>query len=156
ALREAVGRAERLAVLGRLAAGVAHEIRNPLGAISGCVELVREGASLGPEDRELLATVVREGARLNDLVTGMPACPRPRPPQRVPTDLCALAREVARLADGPGARVALAVEAPEILATVDPAQTRQVLWNLVRNACQVSPAGGTVEINVRAAAAAIE
>ncbi len=56
-LRVAVEQAERFAVLGRLAAGLAHEIRNPLGAISGCVELVRETAALDAEERELLVTV---------------------------------------------------------------------------------------------------
>jgi two-component system sensor histidine kinase PilS (NtrC family) len=89
-LREAVEHAERFAVLGRLAAGLAHEIRNPLGAIGGCVELVRETASLNQEERNLLATVTKDVERLNRLVTDMLQFARPRPPELQPTDLVAL------------------------------------------------------------------
>nr|BAL56279.1 multi-sensor signal transduction histidine kinase [uncultured delta proteobacterium] len=152
AMRDAMQRAERLAALGRLAAGLAHEIRNPLGAISGCVELVREAAGLSAEDRQLLATVVQETERLNALVTDMLTFAKPRPPELVPTDLVALAREVVTLANAssPRARVLLvANNVHELMAPVDPSQIRQVLWNLVRNACQVSPEGEVVEVAVR-------
>jgi signal transduction histidine kinase len=160
ALREAVQRAERLAVLGRLAAGLAHEIRNPLGAISGGVELVREGGAASAEDRELLATVTREVARLNDLVNDMLTFARPRAPERVPTDLAALAREVVALSGVRGTvRVRVRDDAEgerEVRATVDPGQVRQVLWNLLRNAEKVSPEDADVEVGVRETDAGVE
>ena len=74
ALDEANARAqeaERLAVLGRVAAGLAHEIRNPLGSIRGSVEMLGESLVLSPEDQELCAIIRREAIRLNDLVTDM-------------------------------------------------------------------------------------
>ncbi len=151
-LREAVQHAERFAVLGRLAAGLAHEIRNPLGAIQGCVELVRETATLDQEERELLATATRDAARLNDLVTDMLQFARPRATELAVTDVVALARDVIALAgtSGPIATVPLVLTTdPEVTARVDGAQVRQVLWNLLRNAAQVSRHGTNVEIEVR-------
>jgi two-component system sensor histidine kinase PilS (NtrC family) len=159
AMREAVQRAERLAVLGRLAAGLAHEIRNPLGAISGCVDLVRETAPLESEDRELLATVLREVTRLNSLVTDMLAFAKPRPPEPVSLDLVELAREVVVLVATPGARARVLLtpsNPPVIRASADPAQLRQVLWNLVRNAVQASTEGAEVDVAVRAREGAVE
>lgn len=151
-LREAVEHAERFAVLGRLAAGLAHEIRNPLGAIGGCVELVRETAALNQEERTLLATVTKDVERLNRLVTDMLQFARPRPPELQPTDLVALASEVvsmARSAGGPEAGVKLAVTgSARAVAMADGGQVRQVLWNLLRNAAQASRAGSDVELSV--------
>ena len=153
-LRHAVETSERFAQLGRLAAGLAHEIRNPLGAISGCVELVRETATLDSEERSLLATVTRDVARLNDLVTDMLQFAKPRMPDRSPVDLSMLARDVvalARTSGGPEARVQITLRAEQpVVATVDAAQYKQVLWNLLRNAAQASRVGTEVEIVVSA------
>ncbi len=153
-LRNAVEQAERFAVLGRLAAGLAHEIRNPLGAISGCVELVRETAALDPEERRLLVTVSRDVERLNQLVTDMLQFARPRPPDLQPTDLAALAGEVVTLAKTSGgaeSNVNLSVGGQaSVVAMADGNQVRQVLWNLVRNAAQASRKGGDVRVEVTA------
>ncbi len=159
-LRVAVENAERFAVLGRLAAGLAHEIRNPLGAISGCVELVRETAALTPEERRLLVTAVRDVERLNQMVTDMLHFARPRPPELQPTDLAGLAREVvtlARASEGPESKVELLVtgDAP-VITMADGNQMRQVLWNLLRNAAQASRRGAAVEVVVRGQEGAAE
>ncbi len=82
ALRRKAERADRLAVLGSLAAGLAHEIRNPLGSIAGSVELVRDAATLDAEDRGLLDAVLRETDRLNELVTTMLEVGRAGPAER--------------------------------------------------------------------------
>jgi two-component system sensor histidine kinase PilS (NtrC family) len=159
-LREEVANAERFATLGRLAAGLAHEIRNPLGAILGCVELVRETAPLSDEERKLLTTVTRDVARLNDLVTDMLQFARFRPPEPRTADLAMLVREVATLArtsGGPEAKVTLAVDAPkELSARVDPAQLKQVVWNLLRNAAQVSRPGAEVTLALRRSDGVVE
>src|SRR5690606_12966680 len=69
--------AERMAVLGQLAAGLAHEIRNPLGSISGSIQLLKSSDGLSEEDRQLCEIIQREAARLNDLVTDMMDLSRP-------------------------------------------------------------------------------
>lgn len=152
-LRDAVEQAERFAVLGRLAAGMAHEIRNPLGAIQGCVELVRETARLDGEERDLLASVSRDVIRLNQLVTDMLQFARPREPELAAVDLVGITRDVvalARSSGGPESKVTITLGGDaQVHAVVDSAQIRQVLWNLLRNAAQVSRAGTEVRIEVR-------
>lgn len=142
--------AERLAVLGRIAAGLAHEIRNPLGSITGSIEMLRDSAGLSDEDRFLCDIVHREARRLNDLVGDMVDLSRPRAPQAEATDVAQLAREVVALAThaSRGADVKVDYEGPstEVLARCDGSQMRQVLWNLLRNAIQATSAGSAVKV----------
>jgi signal transduction histidine kinase len=144
--------AERLAVLGRIAAGLAHEIRNPLGSITGSIEMLRESPSLSNEDRQLCDIIRREARRLNDLVGDMVDLSRPRAPRAEATDVGALAREVVALAANAarGTDVRVAYEGPDgtVVARCDGAQMRQVLWNLVRNAMQATAAGSLVTVRV--------
>ncbi|MDC3955627.1 sensor histidine kinase [Polyangium jinanense] len=145
--------AERLAALGRLAAGLAHEIRNPLGSIVASIELLRTGGSLGAEDEALCAIIERETTRLNELVTDMLDVSRPRAPSKAPMDLAATARDVVVLAgkSGRGRDVPLRFVGPNSLPIVgDMAQVRQVVWNLLRNAIQASSAGAEVVVRVEA------
>jgi len=141
--------AERLAGLGRLAAGLAHEIRNPLGAIAGSIELLRTGGTLSEEDQNLCEIVERETARLNDLVGDMLDLSRPRAPAKAVMDLGALARDVVILAarSGRGTDVRVTFDGPaDALVFADAAQLRQVVWNLVRNAIQASSPGHEVKV----------
>jgi two-component system, NtrC family, sensor histidine kinase HydH len=145
--------AERLAVLGRIAAALAHEIRNPLGSITGSIEMLRESPALTGDDKRLCDIVQREARRLNDLVGDMLDLSKRRPPNAEATDVAALAREVVALAvhAGRGSDVTVRYEGPEhapALARCDGAQIRQVLWNLVRNAIQASGAGSIVVVRV--------
>jgi signal transduction histidine kinase len=154
--------AERLALLGRIAAGLAHEIRNPLGSISGSIELLREAPGLTDEDRRLCDIVHREAARLNHLVTDMMDLARPRRPEPSDVDVAALAREVVELAarserSGSG-DVTVHYRGPpgSAFARCDAAQIRQVLWNLVRNGVQASGAGARVAVSIVTAADRVE
>ncbi len=148
-LRDKAQKAERLAALGRLSAGLAHEIRNPLGSISGSVELVREAPVLNDEDKRLLTIVIAEVDRLDDLVTTMLEVGRPRQPIFTSVDLGSLAQDVARVVR-PTASADIRVEVPAtpVNANADPGQLRQVIWNLVKNALQFSPPSGVVTIEV--------
>ncbi|WP_437671424.1 sensor histidine kinase [Sorangium sp. So ce131] len=143
--------AERLAALGRLAAGLAHEIRNPLGSIAGSIELLRTGGTLSDEDRALCEIIERETARLNDLVGDMLDLSRPRAPALEEVDLSTTARDVVVLAgrSGRGGDVEVRYEGPSsALVAADAAQMRQVVWNLVRNAIQASSAGAVVTVRL--------
>lgn len=145
--------AEELARLGRLAAGLAHEIRNPLGSIAGSAELLAGAPGLSAEDKILCGIITSEAARLDDLVSDMVDLARPRRPELAPVDLAALARDVVRLAgqSGRGIDVPVTYDGPEagVFVVADGAQLRQVLWNLVRNGVQASGAGEPVHVSVR-------
>jgi two-component system, NtrC family, sensor histidine kinase HydH len=150
---ERADHAERLAVLGRVATALAHEIRNPLGSISGSIQLLRVNTLLTQEDQRLCAIIVREASRLNDLVTDMMNLARPQRPMLVCVDAAATAREVVELAGQSGRgvsdvfiRYAGAERAP---VSADAAMLRQLIWNLVRNAVQASSAGSAVTVTVR-------
>lgn len=150
-LRDQAEAAQRLAVLGQLATGLAHEIRNPLSSISGSVEMVRDGNALGPEDTRLLGIVISEVDRLNALVTTMLQVGRPSQIEPVSLDLRAIASEVVAVARGEAtASNGLEIDevGPEepIIVDVDPDRMRQVVWNLVKNAVQASPRHGKVEV----------
>lgn len=144
AMEEAVARSERLADLGRIAAGLAHELRNPLASMMGSVELLRSGKDFEEEDRRLLGIVLREAGRLEKLVTEFLAFARPAPLRTVPTDLAPLAGETLDVFGHDPAGGALTIErslAPAP-ADVDPDRLRQVLWNLLVNARQAIDAAG--------------
>lgn len=164
ALRDANDRAlaaERLAMLGRIAAGLAHEIRNPLGSIAGSIEMLREAPGLNEDDRKLCDIIQRESGRLENLVSDMMDLARPRKPAPEPVDVVELARDVVALAsrsDRSGSGdVAVRYEGPDapVWAYCDSSQMRQVVWNLVRNAVQASGAGQTVRVVVEPVGEAI-
>jgi two-component system, NtrC family, sensor histidine kinase HydH len=135
-----------------VAAALAHEIRNPLGSISGSIQLLRVNSALSQEDQRLCAIIVREASRLNDLVTDMMNLARPQRPMLACVDAAATAREVVELAGQSGRGVSdvfVRYEGSErALITADAAQLRQLIWNLVRNAVQASSAGSEVTVTV--------
>jgi two-component system, NtrC family, sensor histidine kinase HydH len=152
---ERAASAEHLATLGRVAAGLAHEIRNPLGSIRGSIELLRDSPAMNAEDRTLCDIVQRETSRLEDLVNDMMDLARPRMPSPAAVSIARLAKDVVALAmtnsrSGSG-DVHVVYGGPDdgANALCDSAQMRQVLWNLVRNAVQVSQAGAQVCVEVR-------
>jgi two-component system sensor histidine kinase PilS (NtrC family) len=138
AMEETVRRSERLADLGRLAAGLAHELRNPLASMSGCVELLQATPGLRPEEARLLAIVLKEAGRLDQLVTRFLAYSRPSAPRLAATDLARVAGEVAEaLARDPAAaQVRFQLQLAPATVACDPDQLRQVIWNLLLNAVQ--------------------
>jgi two-component system sensor histidine kinase PilS (NtrC family) len=140
-------RTERLAAVGKLAAGLAHELRNPLASIAGSVELLGAG-SADPSERRLRAIVVRETERLNRLVSDFLAFARPAPLKKESLDLARLCAHVldAVGSDPRNAAVGFERRLEPAVARADGKQLEQVLWNLVLNAVQASPEGGVVTV----------
>ena len=136
---------ERLVTVGQLAAGIAHEIRNPLASISGSIELLKQAPQASEDDRTLMTIVNREIARLNVLIGDLLDYANPRAPRLVDFDLGVLVEETLQVARGDQAfgdvEVTSEVAKP-LPISADPAKLRQVLWNLVRNAADAASAGG--------------
>src|SRR5512142_3536843 len=147
--REAAERAARGEAVARMASGVAHEIRNPLGIIRGAVELVREreGTQLHPRDRERLDDVLGEVERLRSLTEDFLDLSSDRPLEEAFVDLAALADEAARGSRTlhPELDVFVSVTAPPVRA--DPRRLRQVFANLLTNAAQA----GARRVEIRGA-----
>jgi two-component system sensor histidine kinase PilS (NtrC family) len=144
AMEAEVKRSERLADLGGLAAGLAHEIRNPLASMSGSIELLRGSAAASDDERLLMEIVLREAARLNELVTQFLAFARPAVPRRAATDLSVLLDETLRVFRHDPQATGVLVEATlaPAMADCDSDQIRQVIWNLLSNAAQALAVGG--------------
>jgi len=155
AMEETVRRSERLADLGRVAAGLAHELRNPLASMAGSVELLHASEGLRSEDQRLMAIVLKEAARLELLVARFLEYSRPVPPRRADVDLAALLGEVADVFshDPAAARVRIERSLQPAPVLGDPDQLRQVAWNLLVNAGQALQGGGGGTIWLAAAPA---
>lgn len=150
-MEEVVRRSEHLAGIGRLAAGIAHELRNPLASVSGAIELLRGAAEIGAEERKLMGIALREVARLGDLVDGLLQYARPQPPHKVPIDVSDLVGDIVRMfaSDETLRDTDIQLEAPRgCRAHADASQLRQVVWNLLRNAAQAASAGGKIWVRV--------
>ncbi len=150
-------RSERLAAVGELSASIAHEIRNPLAAISGSVQMLRrEADSLAGavEAKRLMGIVLRETDRLNRLIMDFLQYARPGPLHIEPVCLESVVAEVLEVFRSilpENLRVVLNV--PQALAVrADAAQLRQILWNLTLNACQAMPEGGSLCLEAEAVA----
>ena len=149
-------RSERLASMGQLAAGIAHEVNNPLGSILIYAHLLCEDLAGDAERRADAELILREANRCRAIVGGLLDFARQSKVERAPVDLRELAEEAARnvavQVDDP--RLEVRVEAPAALppAQVDRDQLLQVLLNLVRNAADAMPAGGTVTLRLGHAA----
>jgi two-component system sensor histidine kinase PilS (NtrC family) len=151
AMEEDLRRSERLAAVGELSASIAHEIRNPLAALSGAIQVLGRAAppaGAPAEARRLMDIALRETDRLNRLITDFLRYARPGPLALEAVALRGCIGELlAVLGPSVPAGVQIAVEVPEGLGVrADPAQLRQVLWNLALNACQAMPAGGRITL----------
>jgi len=150
-MEEAVRRADRLAVVGGLAAGLAHEIRNPLASMCGSIEVLGAAPGLDEQERRLMQVVRSEAERLEALVREFLSFARPLSPAiealdgaRAVADTVELFRaEVAER----GIELRARAESP-VWVHADPGQFRQVLWNLLGNAADATPPGGRVDVQM--------
>jgi signal transduction histidine kinase len=144
---------DRLAALGEMSAGLAHEIRNPLAAIKGAVQYL-DPKKLPPDDREFLEIMIEEVNRLNGVVTQFLDYSRPLKPSMAPTDVNdVLARTFKLLESQAPSHVKVELDLAGWLPRVqaDAEQLKQVFLNVALNAFQAMPGGGRLTVSTRVA-----
>jgi two-component system sensor histidine kinase PilS (NtrC family) len=149
-MEEAVRRSDRLAVVGGLAAGLAHEIRNPLASMCGSIEILGSSPHLDEQERRLMHVVLSEAERLEALVRDFLSFARPTSPRLESLDGAAAVAETVELfrpqAAARGIDLEVRTDGP-LPVRADPRQLRQVLWNLLGNAADATPSGGRVRVH---------
>jgi two-component system sensor histidine kinase HydH len=145
-----VRRSEKLAAVGELAAGVAHEIRNPLSSIRGFAQFLRHALADRPKDREYAEIMVKEVDRMNKVVTDLLTFARPLEAEMASTDLEELIEHTARLiradAEAHGVEIHKKISPGLGAIKVDANQITQALLNLMLNSVQAMGEGGNLEV----------
>ncbi len=144
---------ERMAALGRLAAAIAHEIRQPLTAMNGALQELVRLAPLEEDDKRLVEIVSRESQRLNQIITDFLDYSREKTYAFVDQDLASVIEETLTLLEcQPGASEKYRIErqfaAGQARARVDRDRLKQVFWNLFNNAMRAMPQGGTLTVRL--------
>jgi len=150
-LEEEMRRNEHLAGLAEMAAGIAHEIRNPLASLSGVMQVLRSELAPKGEHRKLMDIALREMDRLDTIIAAFLTSTRPVEVHLSRCDLAAVLEETVKLlynhADyRPSITTQLHVGDPPLWVWADADQLRQVMWNLLLNAVQAMPAGGVLSV----------
>jgi two-component system, NtrC family, sensor kinase len=152
AAMEQLRHADRLTTIGKLAAGVAHEIGTPLNVMSGYAQLIREEHPPGTTTHQNAAIVAQQTERVAGIIRQLLDFARRRSPRRAVHDLSALATQTAALLESLASKrsTSLEVVAPsdEVEVELDGAQIQQALTNLIVNAVHVSPPGAAVRVEV--------
>jgi two-component system, NtrC family, sensor histidine kinase PilS len=154
ALEDTSRRQDRLAAVGRVAAGIAHEIRNPLASMRGSIQVLRSDMDGDSQQAQLMEIILRESDRLNQIISDFLTYARPRASSFTKLDLREPLRETfTLLRHSPEIREGHTLEEdlPDepVMASVDVAQLKQVFWNLARNALHAMPDGGKLRAEMR-------
>jgi len=142
---------DRMAAVGELAAGIAHEIGNPLAAISGSVQMLLPSAQEDTAREKLLQIVLRESHRLDRTIKGFLQFARPKEAANVRFDIARLLAEHVELLGNSEEltdqhTVRLDLDPASATVVADPDQIAQIFWNLARNALRAMPEGGTLQV----------
>src|ERR1700734_2462200 len=145
---------DRLAAVGRLAAAIAHEIRNPLTSIAGSVSMLSDAPALNADERHLLQIVHRESDRLNNIITDFLACSRGKQYRFNKVDLVPLLEDTLTLvrhrmtAENTGITVESRFAVRDAWVLADGDRIKQVFWNFAENAVRAMQNGGTLNVSI--------
>jgi two-component system sensor histidine kinase PilS (NtrC family) len=144
---------QRLAAVGEMAAGIAHEIRNPLASMSGSIQILRQELPLTEEQAQLMDIVMRESERLNDTIRSFLAYARPQRNAASRFDVRSVVTETATLLQNSTERqeehqISVRVPSDPVWCLADQGQIRQIVWNLATNGLRAMPEGGELTLSV--------
>jgi two-component system, NtrC family, sensor histidine kinase PilS len=144
---------QRLAAVGEMAAGIAHEIRNPLASMSGSIQILRQELPLTDEQSQLMDIVIRESERLNETIRSFLAYARPQRQSMRHMDVRQVITDTATLLQNSperseSHRIAVDVPGEPVMLQADEAQIRQIVWNLATNGLRAMPSGGMLTLAV--------
>ncbi|OGW50486.1 MAG: hypothetical protein A2V62_03895 [Nitrospirae bacterium RBG_19FT_COMBO_58_9] len=151
-LEEEMRRKDWLASLGEMSAGMAHEIRNPLGALAGAMQMLRKDATEDETNRRLMDIAIREATRLDNIITEFLQYARPPALNLAEHDLNKVLAETLDLVQHEARtrskiKIVTSLATGTLTALVDQDQFRQVLWNMATNAFEAMPEGGQLTIS---------
>src|ERR1043166_1455707 len=153
-LEQEVRMRDRLAAVGRLAAGIAHEIRNPLASIAGSINVLAQVTPLNEEQHTLVKIITRESTRLNSIISDFLVYSREKSYKFSRLDLVPLLEDALVLLANRSQSNELAIvrdyAVPQAFAAVDSDRMKQVFWNLLENAVRAMQGKGTITVTVRA------
>jgi two-component system sensor histidine kinase PilS (NtrC family) len=153
-LQEEVQLKDRMAAVGEMAAGMAHEIGNPLAALSGSAQMLQKSLAEGSSQRTLLDIILRESRRLDRTIKSFLQFSRPRERSSVRFDIAELLRNNTELLRNseerlPGHRIHLELDAEQADVIADADQISQIFWNLARNALRAMDSEGDLHVEGR-------
>jgi two-component system sensor histidine kinase PilS (NtrC family) len=152
-MEEEMVRYDKMAAIGQLAAGMAHEIRNPLASLCGSIQMLRSELVLDPANDRLMHIILRESERLNSLITDFLLFAQPPKINKSVTNIKHIIEETIDLfLNSPDYHDGIQIQGPgnceDLQVMMDPDQMKQVLWNLFINAAQAMTAGGSLNIEL--------
>jgi two-component system sensor histidine kinase PilS (NtrC family) len=146
---------DRLAAVGRLAAGIAHEIRNPLASIAGSIKMLSHISPFNDEQKTLVEIISRESTRLNAIISDFLVYSREKSYQFTRMDLVPLVEDTLVLlgnrSQSSDLKIVRQYDAPQVFVAVDGDRMKQVLWNLLENAVRAMNQKGTITVSIRQA-----
>jgi two-component system sensor histidine kinase PilS (NtrC family) len=152
-MEDQMKRVDKMAAVGLLAAGMAHEIRNPLASLSGSIQMLKSELTLDQSQQQLMEITLRESERLNALITDFLLFAQPPQTHKMPWEIRKIIEETIELfTHSPSFHEGIRIRRPSVRddtqVLIDPDQMKQVFWNLLINAGQAMSDGGEIRIDL--------